>query len=169
MDNFSCTGNGMSDQIIRFIDQSPGLELKFVDSQRVGILQTVDNKLFIVDLGELEEVIPRWDENGRMFYQVNFKSNKKILLTESLIGFKPVKSKHLRLDMPKVVTTSDLLSIFEAIEELAREQHAPASELNMLKLVFDAVVNGGEDVGFDLTAEKTWLLRLPINVTRGTA
>ena len=49
---------------------------------------------------------------------MNFQNSYKVLLTDNLIGFKPQET--LGLDMtriPKVVTTPDLFSVYEAIEE----------------------------------------------------
>jgi len=78
------------------------------------------------------------------FLQVNFLSGKKILLTENLIGFKPVPSRGLDLSkLPKVVTTPDLLSVVEAIEDSISFAVAN-DELDVLKRVFDSVLRGAE-------------------------
>jgi hypothetical protein len=95
---------------------------------------------------------------------VNFQSGKKILLTQNLIGFKPAPSRGLDLSkLPKVVTTPDLLSVVEAIEETLSTAPAQPEELEVLRKVFDSVLKGAEAVGFDTTSERVWMQSLNRN------
>jgi hypothetical protein len=125
------------------------------------IHQSTDGKSIAFPIADLEEVISRIDSDGHAFLQVNFLSGKKILLTENLIGFKPVPSRGLDLSkLPKVVTTPDLLSVVEAIEDSMSSAPTQTDEVEVLKRVFDSVLRGAEAVGFDLTPERLWLQNL---------
>src|SRR5262249_10165891 len=125
---------------------------------KMHISQDADGKAIAFPVAELEEVIHRIDSDGQVFLQVNFTNGKKILLTQNLIGFKPAPSRGLDLSkLPKVVTTPDLLSVVEAIEDSISTQPAQPEELDVLKKVFDSVLRGAEAVGFDTTSERIWL------------
>ena len=62
--------------------------------------------------------------------------------------------------LPKVVTTPDLISVVEAIEDNLNSESAHPIELDILRKVFDSVVSGGEAIGFDLAKARDWLHRL---------
>lgn len=148
-------------QIREFVSKSAGLRSRVNETDKLQILQNTDGKSIAFPISDLEEVIPRIDADGQVFLQVNFLSGKKILLTENLIGFKPVPSRGLDLGkLPKVVTTPDLLSVVEAIEDSMTSAPNQADELDVLKRVFDSVLRGAEAVGFDITPERVWLQSL---------
>lgn len=150
-------------QISDFVAKSTGLRSK-VEADEVHILQCTDGKTIAFQVSDLDEVIPRIDSDGHVFLQVNFNSGKKILLTQNLIGFKPAPSRGLDLSkLPKVVTTPDLLSVVEAIEDSISVAGSTNDELEVLKKVFDSVLRGAEAVGFDTTSERVWLLTLSRN------
>lgn len=156
--------------ISQFVGHSTGLQAKICDQGRLHILQKADNKVISFDLLEIEEVLERKDSEGKDFLQINFSSGKKILLTETLVGFKPASSVGLDGDkLPKVVTTPDLISVVEAIEEALGSGPNTEDELQVLRKVFDAVLSGAEAVGFDLSGEKAWLHRMSHLGGRGTA
>ncbi len=146
-------------QIQDFVAKSTGLRSQSDQkNDKLQIHQCTDGKKIVFALGDLEEVISRVDADGSVFLQVNFKSGKKILLTQNLIGFKPAPSRGLDLSrLPKVVTTPDLLSVVEAIEDTMTLSPAQPEELDVLKKVFDSVLRGAEAVGFDITPERVWL------------
>ena len=149
------------DHILNFVDSSKGLRAKINESGRVQIRQDLDGKLFSFSTQDVSEVLHRADSDGKPFLQVNFKNGLKVLLTETLIGFKPVET--LGLDMtriPKVVTTPDLVSVFEAIEESMGADNGLEQEVEILKKVYLAILTGAEKVGFDLSTERKWLNRL---------
>lgn len=151
------------DQIRDFVGKSSGLALKLEDVI-LEIFQRADGKTMAFDVSELDEVISRVDAEGKAFLQVNFLSGKKILLTDNLIGFKPLPS--IGLDMtklPKVVTTPDLISVVDAIEDTLLTGVSATEEVDILKKVFDSVLRGAEAVGFDLTSERVWLTNLSRN------
>ncbi len=151
-------------QINEFVAKSSGLKSKLSDAKKLHIHQTTDGKNIVFPIAELEEVISRIDSDGHPFLQVNFLSGKKILLTQNLIGFKPAPSRGLDLGkLPKVVTTPDLLSVVEAIEDTMSTTPAQPEELDVLKKVFDSVLRGAEAVGFDTTPERIWMQGLNKN------
>lgn len=149
------------DHILNFVDASKGLRAKISESGRVQISQDLDGKVFSFLTQDLSEILHRADSEGKPFIQVNFKNGAKVLLTESLVGFKPLET--LGLDMgriPKVVTTPDLVSVFDAIQESMGADNGGDQETEILKKVYMAIVSGGEKVGFDLSFERKWLNRL---------
>lgn len=149
------------DHILNFVDSSKGLRAKINESGRVQIRQDLDGKLFTFTAQDVSEVLHRADTDGKPFLQVNFKNNMKVLLTETLIGFKPVEAVGLDMSrIPKVVTTPDLVSVFEAIEESLGADSGLEQEVEILKKVYLAIVTGAEKVGFDLETERKWLNRL---------
>ncbi|MCB0361478.1 MAG: hypothetical protein KDD35_02070 [Bdellovibrionales bacterium] len=148
-------------QILKYIEESAGLLNRASSPTELRIIQKADGKSLRFLAEDIEEVIPRLDTEGNPFLQVNFHSGMKILLTESLVGFKPAISPTLDMGkLPSVVTTPDLLSVVEAIEETLSSGGAQAEELEILRRVFGSVLEGGEAVGFDLTAERVWLTRI---------
>jgi hypothetical protein len=158
--------NAKAEQVLQindFVAKSSGLRSR-VSANELQILQCTDGKTIVFPVDELEEVISRVDSDGHIFLQVNFQSGKKILLTQNLIGFKPAPSRGLDLSkLPKVVTTPDLLSVVEAIEETLSTAPAQPEELEVLRKVFDSVLKGAEAVGFDTTSERVWMQSLNRN------
>ena len=156
--------NSKNEQVLQirdFVAKSAGLRSRVGSGDELQIHQNTDGKSIAFPITDLEEVIPRIDSDGHVFLQINFLSGKKILLTENLIGFKPVPSRGLDLSkLPKVVTTPDLLSVVEAIEDSVTSTPNQADELEVLKRVFDSVLRGAEAVGFDITPERLWLQSL---------
>ena len=148
-------------KIINYVNECSGLILQNTDNTEVKIFQKADGKSLVFQYEEVDEVISRTDGEGNPFLQVNFHSGKKILLTESLVGFKPAINPGLNMTkLPSVVTTPDLLSVVEAIEETLSSGFTKMEEIEILRKVFGSVLEGGEAVGFDLTSEKLWLSRI---------
>ncbi len=144
--------------INKYVNCAEGLNTIEAVAGSIGIRQTVDGKSIELDFTTVEEVIERVDPQGKGFLQVNLVDGKKILLTSKLIGFKPLACKGLDMSkLPKVVTTPDLISVFEAIEETIGNDAASFIEVDVLKKVFRSVISGGEQIGFNLSNEKTWL------------
>lgn len=140
-----------------YVATTQGLSYKVLDTENVEIHQLTDKKTIKFELTAVSDVLSRSDSDGQPFIQVNFKTGKKILLTGSLIGFKPAPILGLDLNkLPKVVTTPDLISVFEAIED-AVTMKASTEELETLKKVFNSILAGGELIGFDLAQERQWL------------
>jgi hypothetical protein len=158
--NQSAEHTNKTAQICEFVGKSSGLASK-LDDVILEIFQRADGKTMAFDVSELDEVIARVDADGKDFLQINFQNGKKILLTDNLIGFKPLPA--IGLDMsklPKVVTTPDLISVVDAIEDSMLSGTGATEEVDILKKVFDSVLRGAEAVGFDLTSERVWLHNL---------
>jgi len=157
-------------EIKKFIESSNGLSV--VDSVLTDYLvieQKLDSKRITLNTFDLEEVMPRTDDAGKSFLQVNFSSGKKILITESLIGFRPLCLYGLDMEkLPKVVTTPDIQSVFEAIQE-SLQSNDEQEELDVLRKVYDSVICGGESVGFDLKEERKVLARIPARIHQASA
>lgn len=144
--------------ISKFVASSVGLK---ISTDVVGVMtiqQRVDGKTITISEQKIEEVLERIDTDGRAFLQVNFTDGKKILLTEKLVGFKPAITEGLDLQkLPRVVTTPDLVSVVEAIEESLNSKRPRFEEVEVLRRVFDSVLLGAQEVGFDLEAERAWI------------
>lgn len=159
-----------ADHILNYVDGSKGLRARASELGRMTIAQDIDGKIMSFSVNDLIEVLHRTDSEGKPFLQVNFKSGNKVLLTENLIGFKPHEA--LGLDMsriPKVVTTPDLKSVFEAIEESLGSDLGQEHEVEVLKKVYQAILMGAEKVGIELQAERAWFNRLVASKLRAAA
>ncbi len=158
-------------EIEEFINLSSGLQSSRKNNDLLlQVFQQADGKHLSFSAKDLEDVIHRVDSDGHKFLQVNFHSGKKILITQNLIGFKPALAAGLDMNrLPRVVTTPDLLSVVDAIEETLELEDSIPEDLEVLKRVFDSVLKGGEDVGFDLTAERLWLNNLSLIASKASA
>lgn len=151
-------------EIQRFLRGASGLNGLRIDVYRFQVCQHIDNKAIVIDGRKISDVILRSDVAGDEFVQVNFEDGKKILLTNTLIGFKPTPCRGLEAArIPRVVTTPDVLNVFEAIQDAIHLSGADSDDVVMLKRVFDSVLSGGEAIGFDLAAERAWLARISHN------
>lgn len=149
-------------EILGFIGATKGLSAATVGDGAIRILQRVDRKTILLEVSALDEVLFRTDTDGREFIQVNLASGHKILMTDALIGFKPAQLKGLESSkLPRVVTTPDIVSVFEAIQDALHSAHSDEHEISVLKRVYEAVLSGGEAVGFDLSIERSWATRIP--------
>jgi hypothetical protein len=152
-----------------FLRTANGLEHR-LESETLTITQRIDQKSVSFPVADFAEVIPRKDDHGKTFLQVNFHSGKRILVTDALIGFKPHETVGLDMaKLPKVVTTPDILSVFEAIEETLGIGDSEEYNVETLKKVYLSVILGGELVGFDLQRERAWLERLLVTQTAASA
>lgn len=151
-------------KIESYVTQSAGLTISFFEEDQIEIFQKADDRKIRFSATDLGDVLSRQDREGKSFVQVNFVSGKKILLTDALVGFKPEPRANLDLNrLPKVVTTPDLLSVFEAIEEVINAEITNEEEVEVLKEVYQSILSGGESVGFDLKSERVWISRLLIS------
>lgn len=157
-------------EVLDYVAKSNGLRGVLVDKHQARIRQVADGKSILISAHLLESILFRTDSNGTDFIQVNFTTGKKILITDSLIGFKPTTPKGIDITrIPRVVTTPDVISVFEAIQETLHSAGPESYELSILKKIFDAVLSGGEAVGFDLSQERLWLSRVPLVSARATS
>lgn len=150
--------------LCEFLKSAHGIETLHADLEKLTLRQKIDSKILNIEIAKIEGIILRSDTEGVGFLQVNLQENKKLLVTSNLIGFKPAPLAELDLSkLPKVVTTQDLNSVFDAISEALYLGENPDDEMQLLKKIFDSVIAGGENIGFDLAKEKSWLRRLPIH------
>lgn len=155
--------------ILSFVDRTTGLKASVRDDGHVEILQSLDGKSFQFEPKDVSEVLNRLDADGRPFIQINFKDTNKVLLTDNLVGFKP--SETIGLDMsriPKVVTTPDLKSVLDAIEDTLGADQAE-HEVEILKKVYYSILTGAERIGFSLPFERRCMERLIATKVRASA
>jgi hypothetical protein len=158
------------DALLDYVDSSRGLKLQVAEVGRVRVKQELDGKVFSFAAEDVAETLQRKDSDGKAFIQLNFKNNFKVLFTDTLIGFKPVEIVGLDISrIPKVVTTPDLLSVFEAIEESMGAESGAENEVEILKKVYFSILSGGEQVGFELDGERAWHNRLIASRSKASA
>lgn len=154
-------------EIHTFVRRAQGLKGSVLSDGKTRISQSIDDKYLDFDTTDLEGVLSRTDGEGQEFLQVNFCSGKKVLITSTLIGFKPIALKGLDLSkLPRVVTTPDIFSVFEAVQDALHASDTDPREVGVLKKVFESVIAGGESVGFDLSKERTLMARIPSAFTK---
>lgn len=157
--HLSVVGNEMFEVLKDFTTKSDGLDLCLGD--QITILQKEDKKSLQIFSTSIEELLVRKDQDEKVFLQLNLTTGKKILLTNNWVGFKPMTVQEgMGENVPNVVTTPDLVSVFEAIEESKRL--GVPTEVHMLRGVFLAILAGAEDIGFDMSEERSWLQRLGV-------
>ncbi len=158
------------EEVIEFVKNCSGLSWAAKDQDQIVIQQSVDGKSFKFKSTTLEDVLKRMDSEGKPFIQINFVSGFKVLITDTLVGFKPRETTGLDMTkLPKVVTTPDLISVFDAIEESMSADTPRDHEVEILKKVYQSILQGGELAGFDLEFEKRWLSRLLTSKLRASA
>lgn len=167
--NFKSTVTEL-DTLMDYVDSSRGLRMQVSEVGKVRIRQELDGKVFCFNAEDVTETLQRKDSDGKAFIQINFKNNFKVLFTDTLIGFKPVEIVGLDISrIPKVVTTPDLMSVFEAIEESMGAESGSENEVEILKKVYFSILSGGEQVGFELDKERRWLNRLIASRSKASA
>lgn len=155
--------------ILSFVDRTTGLKANFQEDGRVEIKQSLDGKAFHFEAEHISEVLNRMDSDGRPFIQINFKDSNKVLLTDNLVGFKPGETWGLDMSrIPKVVTTPDLKSVLDAIEDSLGSDQSE-SEVEILKKVYYSILTGAEKIGFELPFERRCLERLMATKMRASA
>ena len=152
-----------SEAIQSFVQKTGGLKFSTKEDV-ITILQTVDSKNLSFKNTDISEILKRKDSKSQPFIQINFFGDKKIILTDRFIGFKPFKIPDLDMQkLPKVVTTPDLLNFIEIIEDSMYELDVTATEIRDIRKYFESVLLGAEKVGFELLNERVWIERLFFN------
>ena len=132
--------------------------IKQEKEEKITVFQSYDKKRLSFYESDIEKVLERTDYNGESFLQVNFRNGKKLLLTDKFIGFSPAVCSEIDMEkLPKVVTTVDLLSVIEAIENSLYGTDQYQESLYDVKLFFEAIASGAESIGFNLTGERLWV------------
>lgn len=153
--------NNKIEILVNYLELSKGLEILPSEVGTLRVMQKIDKRTLDLRLETISEILNRSDSEGHGFLQINFIDSTKILITDALIGFKPTEVTGLDMSrLPKVVTTPDLKSVFEALEEQIGSDAISQQEIEILKKVYSSILNGAEKVGFDLNIEKKWIQRL---------
>lgn len=158
-------------EIVNFLETTTQLSFR-LEKSYIEIKQTEDGKTLSFDLDVVDKVLLRTDFDGSGFIQVNFSDKTKVLITKSLVGFKPFEITGFDAGkIPKVVTTVDLNSVYKAIEDLldSEDTYQTATELEVLKKVYQSIMLGAEQVGFEMRAEKIWFSSFLLNTNAATA
>ncbi len=163
--------NESLDLIVQYLESQNSFQFS-VAGQDLSIVQSEDKKNIKLSLDKVEKVMNRVDYDGSPFIQINFISGLKLLVTKSLIGFKPSEITGFDTSkIPKVVTTVDLVSINKAIEDLADDVDGADSvtEMEVLKKVYQSILYGAVAVGFDMQTEKAWFANYLLNSSAASA
>lgn len=151
--------------IINYLESQTHFIFKY-DENFLELTQKEDFKKISIEFEQIEKVLVRQDVDGSKFLQINFHQGVKILVTKTLIGFKPNQLVGFDLArIPRVVTTIDLVSVSKAIEDLfdSEETLESKAEVEILKKVYQSILYGAEDVGFKMQAEKKWISAVLLN------
>lgn len=160
-----------TNDVFDFLENQSQFSFKF-DKDVLELTQSEDSKKILIHFNTVEKVLVRQDVDGSPFLQMNFNSGYKILITKSLVGFKPNELVGFDLSrIPRVVTTIDLLSVAKAIEDLFESEESSESkaEIEVLKKVYQSILFGAESVGFKMQAEKKWLTAIMLNHSAAAA
>lgn len=160
----------MLEDILNFLESSGGLRFNIRDNGNIEVVQSLDGQGMVFAYQDIVEVLDRSDSEGQRFIQVNFKEGRKVLFTDTLVGFKPVHLAGLDITkLPKVVTTPDLASVIDALSDALADESAVEYEGEILKKVYRAILEGGLLVGFSLEKEREWMKRLHITSISASA
>ncbi len=153
--------------IREFIISSSGL-IVHSESEDLVFQQKHDSKKLLLLPGSIHEVLARQDLDGKRFLQVNFLNQTKILITDTLIGFKPAEVPGLDMSkIPRVVATPDIVSVQQAIEDcLVGDQ---SEELEVLKRVYLSILGGASRIGFKMENEVDWISSFAIKSSPAAA
>ncbi len=162
--NTEATSQHIND-VVNYLESQTHFTFNF-NEKILELTQKEDLKKISIDFELIEKVLVRQDVDGSKFLQINFAHGTKILITKTLVGFKPNQLIGFDLTrIPRVVTTIDLVSVSKAIEDLfdSEETAETIAEIEILKKVYQSILYGAEGVGFKMQAEKTWLSSILLN------
>jgi hypothetical protein len=162
--NNEATSQHIND-VVNYLETHTQFIFKFTEVE-LELTQKEDMKKIVIDFEQIEKVLTRQDVDDSKFLQINFTNGTKILITKSLVGFKPNQLVGFDLTkIPRVVTTIDLQSVSKAIEDLfdSEDTYETQTEIEILKKVYQSILYGAENVGFKMQAEKTWLTSVVLN------
>jgi hypothetical protein len=162
--NTETTSQHIND-VVNYLESQTHFIFHF-NEKKLELTQKEDLKNICIDFEQIEKVLARQDVDGSKFLQINFEQGTKILITKTLVGFKPNQLIGFDLTrIPRVVTTIDLMSVSKAIEDLfdSEETAESSAEIEILKKVYQSILYGAEGVGFKMQAEKTWLSSILLN------
>lgn len=152
-------------EVVNFLETRSQFTYSFTE-ETLELTQKEDSKKMVIDFSRVEKVLDRQDVDGSRFIQINFSQGAKILITNSLVGFKPTELVGFDLTrIPRVVTTIDLKSVSKAIEDLfdSEDTAETKTEIEVLKKVYQSILLGAENIGFKMQAEKLWFSSILLN------
>ena len=152
-------------EVVNFLETRSQFSYSFTE-ETLELTQKEDSKKMLINFNNVEKVLDRQDVDGSRFIQVNLSQGSKILITKSLVGFKPTELVGFDLTrIPRVVTTIDLKSVSKAIEDLfdSEESSETKTEIEILKKVYQSILMGAQDIGFKMQAEKKWFSSILLN------
>ena len=158
-------------EVVNYLETQTHFIFKFTED-KIELTQKEDMKKIVIEFAHIEKVLTRQDVDESKFLQLNFTNGTKILVTKSLVGFKPNQLVGFDLTkIPRVVTTIDLQSVSKAIEDLfdSEETYETQTEIEILKKVYQSILYGAENVGFKMQAEKAWLTSVMLNHSAAVA
>lgn len=135
--------------LLSFIKKTRGLRVKNQNLTSITIEQKEDKSFLKIFFHQISHISLASETKKEDYIQINFINKTKCILTESLIGFAPIKS--LLLDknsLPEVVSSIDLLNILEAFEANLRNS-GEIEDFLFLNQVYHAVLNGGKHIGLE--------------------
>lgn len=162
--NTETTSQHIND-VINYLETQTHFVFKFTETS-LELTQKEDLKKIVINFDQIEKVLNRQDVDDSKFLQINFAGGIKILITKTLVGFKPNQLIGFDLTkIPRVVTTIDLVSVAKAIEDLfdSEETYETKTEIEILKKVYQSILFGAEGVGFKMQTEKEWLMSIMLN------
>jgi hypothetical protein len=168
--NTETTSQHIND-VINYLETQTHFIFKYNETS-LELTQKEDMKKIVIQFDQIEKVLTRQDVDDSKFLQINFNGGTKILVTKSLIGFKPNQLVGFDLTkIPRVVTTIDLQSVAKAIEDLfdSEETFETKTEIEILKKVYLSILYGAENIGFKMQAEKSWLTSILLNHSAAVA
>lgn len=168
--NTETTSQHIND-VINYLETQTHFVFKFNETF-LELTQKEDLKKIVIHFDQIEKVLNRQDVDDSKFLQINFAGGTKILITKTLVGFKPNQLIGFDLTkIPRVVTTIDLVSVAKAIEDLfdSEETYETKTEIEILKKVYQSILFGAENVGFKMQAEKEWLMSIMLNQSAAAA
>ncbi len=147
--------------IIQALNQAKNLKVEEYSLQSLLICQLEDDKRYELFFNDILEVFPANLEATENFsFQVNLRESRKILITSQWIGFPPhMYSNHLEGLISQVVTTKDLKNLIVDLQKAFHKAHNE-HEIYLLEGLFFAVLEGGEQVGFDFTRERQYFKKI---------
>lgn len=157
--------------VVNYLETQTQFVFKFTE-EKLELTQKEDNKKINVDFADIKKVLTRQDVDDTKFLQLNYANGTKILITKSLVGFRPTQLVGFDLTkIPRVVTTVDLQSVRKAIEDMfdSEENYEIQTEIEILKKVYQSILFGAENVGFKMEAEKAWLTSIMLNHSAAVA
>jgi hypothetical protein len=149
--------------LVDFCRQASGYRILLVSEDALIIEQMIDRRALRIAAHWIEDILDRADQDDQMFLQVNFADDRKLLVTDRLIGFKPQPrlqregAEHAVRRLPRVVTTPDLASVLGAMNE-SFDRSDDRTELATLRVLYDAILRGASLIGFEVSEDRRKLL-----------